>query len=79
MIIVIAPFDEAFVGFTVVSKYSVVVSSLTLLLPIVSTEVFESSVDVTILCSVGKLFVDSVVIFKDPVKLSVDVILLEVD
>lgn len=80
MIIVISPFDEAFVGFTVVSKYSVVVSSLTVvLLPMVSTEIFETSVDVTNLCSVGKLFGDSVVIFKDPVKLYVDFILLEVD
>lgn len=41
--------------------------------------VFEPSVDVTILCSVGKLCGDSVVIFKDPGKLSFDVILSEVD
>lgn len=76
MNIVIAPFNEAFVGFTDVPKLSVVVSSLTVvLLPMVSTEVFEPSVDVAILCSDGKLLGGSVVMFKNPVKLSVDVIL----
>lgn len=66
-------------GFTVVPKYSVVVSSLTVLPPLVSREVFDPSVGVVISCFVDKLFGDSVVIFREPGKLSVDVILLGVD
>lgn len=73
------PLRDKFVGFTVVPKYSVVVSSLTVLLPLVSREVFDPSVEVVISCFVDKLFGDSVVIFREPGKLSVDVILLGVD
>lgn len=66
------PLRDEFVVFTVVPKYSIVVSSLIVLLPLVSREVFEPSVDVVISCFVDKLFGYSVVIFRE----SVDVILL---
>lgn len=49
------------------------------MLPLLFWEVFEPSVDIAISCSVDKLFEDVFVIFREPDKLFVDVILLEFD
>lgn len=77
-IIIFIPFDGAFVSFTVVPKYAVVPFS-TAVVPLLSWEAFEPSVDIAIPCSDDTLPGVVVVIFREPGKLSIDVILLEVD